>query len=51
MADKEVSFIHEPLIGGSRVSVHLREARRGASRLTCFTQAKGAQTRAFAIER
>ena len=40
MADKEVSFIHEPLIGGSRVSVHLRETPRCLKIGTCFTQAK-----------
>ena len=36
MADQQGAFIHEPLIGGSRISVHLQSAPRCLKISTCF---------------
>jgi len=36
LADQQGAFIHEPLIGGSRISVHLKSAPRCLKISTCF---------------
>ena len=36
LADQQGAFIHEPLIGGSRISVHLQSAPRCLKISTCF---------------